>query len=76
MLADFFTKPLQGTLFYKFRAMLMNLDQDVIPDTPDLGSVLESEESEKNVNTDDGHTVRYQLPVNKQKNAQRAHSSA
>ena len=31
MIADFFTKPLQGRLFYKFRAVVMNL-----PDEPDM----------------------------------------
>ena len=28
MVGDFFTKPLQGTLFYKFRRIILNLHQD------------------------------------------------
>ncbi len=31
MIADHFTKPLQGTLFRRFRSVIMNIDQD-IPD--------------------------------------------
>eukprot|EP00957_Ditylum_brightwellii_P212306 15367176-Ditylum_brightwellii.AAC.2 len=27
MVADFFTKPLQGALFRKFRALILNLDE-------------------------------------------------
>lgn len=28
MVADFFTKPLQGELFYRFRKMILNLDTE------------------------------------------------
>jgi hypothetical protein len=51
MLADFFTKPLQGTLFQKFRNQVMNID----PSTKlyqDHRSVLESE-----TKTQEGWTV-------------------
>ena len=40
MLADFFTKPLQGTPFRKFRDSIMNIDPAIRPDA-DHRSVLE-----------------------------------
>ena len=40
MLADFFTKPLQGSLFLKFRDMIMNVDPSG-QNHPDHRSVLE-----------------------------------
>ena len=70
MVADFFTKPLQGMLFYKFRAIIMNLNREVLPDTSDLGSVLENEGG------DEFAQKSYRLPVNGQKNGPNDHSSA
>ena len=48
----------------------MNLDRDVLPDTSDLGSVLEDESEEEFTQKS------YRLPVNGQKNGQNDHSSA
>ena len=76
MIADFFTKPLQGMLFYKYQAIIMNLDQDVIPVTSDLGSVLENEDELTPDSTDKVQTVKYRIPNNKQKDVPRGHSSA
>jgi hypothetical protein len=59
MLADFFTKPLQGSLFQKFRNQVMNID----PGTKlyqDHRSVLENESG---IDTEEGWTV-----VNRHKN--------
>ena len=67
MLADFFTKPLQGELFRKFRNLILNLDPNPIIDAWDLGSVLENEENESG---------RTNLVANEQKDAPFGHSSA
>jgi hypothetical protein len=49
MIADFFTKPLQGSLFRKFRAFIMNLDPGT--DSPqDQRSVLRKAETSRNAN--------------------------
>jgi hypothetical protein len=42
MVADFFTKPLQGALFYKMRDYIMNIDP-ISPYHSDNGSVLEQD---------------------------------
>jgi hypothetical protein len=49
MLADFFTKPLQGSLFVKFRNRILNIDPADEQDTESAEprSVLENEENEK-----------------------------
>jgi len=42
MIGDFFTKPLQGTLFYKLRALVLNLSPDgVLPVSSTFGSPQE-----------------------------------
>ena len=42
MVADFFTKPLQGSLFKKFRALILNLPEGAHSlEAPDHRSVLE-----------------------------------
>jgi hypothetical protein len=40
MIADFFTKPLQGALFWKLRDEIMNTDPKLVP-TMDHSSVLD-----------------------------------
>ena len=55
MIADFFTKPLQGKLFYKFRDLVMGIQADS-PHHSSRRSVLESRASKqsgtgKNMNT-------------------------
>ena len=50
MVADYFTKPLQGSLFRKFRDLIMNIDPDKYQDQ---GSVLEPEK----VNADESVPV-------------------
>ena len=47
LIADFFTKPLQGQLFYKLRAFILNLPEDDPSPAPDLDhrSVLEEQDS-------------------------------
>ena len=47
LIADFFTKPLQGQLFYKLRAFILNLPEDDPAPAPDLDhrSVLEEQDS-------------------------------
>jgi hypothetical protein len=42
MMADFYTKPLQGTLFRKFRDQIMNIGPTVVPPLAHR-SVLEPE---------------------------------
>jgi Reverse transcriptase (RNA-dependent DNA polymerase) len=54
MLADFFTKPLQGSLFRTFRDRIMNYNPFQDPDQ-DYRSVLDGAEGE--VQTDDGWTL-------------------
>ncbi len=39
MVADYFTKPLQGLLFCRYRAMVMNIDESV----PDIDLVWDQE---------------------------------
>jgi hypothetical protein len=48
MIADFFTKPLQGSLFRKFRAFIMNLDPGTYG-CQDQRSVLNKTKATKNV---------------------------
>jgi hypothetical protein len=50
MLADYFTKPLQGSLFIKFRNRILNIDPSDIPedDTSGPRSVLENNDEKKN----------------------------
>ena len=47
MIADFFTKPLQGTAYITFRDFIMNADHDS-DRGQDHRSVLESQENKKN----------------------------
>jgi hypothetical protein len=54
MIADYFTKPLQGTLFRKFRDQIMNVDP-ALNDVPDHRSVLRK--VEEDVHSTDGWTV-------------------
>ena len=55
MIADFFTKPLQGTLFKKFRDLIMNCSGDHTPqDGYDPRSVLGNDGNDK-VNQDGDH---------------------
>jgi hypothetical protein len=54
MLADFFTKPLQGSLFQTFRDLIMNVNPSQEPSL-DYRSVLESEEAAGQ--TDNGWTI-------------------
>jgi hypothetical protein len=55
MLADFFTKPLQGSLFQTFRDLIMNYNPARDPSPDYRSAVLEIEES--GVPSDDGWTV-------------------
>jgi hypothetical protein len=55
MIADFFTKPLQGTPFRKFRNLVMNLEDDpVINNSQDHRSVLDNSGSSGDVHCTDG----------------------
>jgi len=60
MIADYFTKPLQGALFIKFRNFIMNDDLFVEDDTKDHRSVLKQEAY--------SHTNENKNEVNRQKN--------
>jgi hypothetical protein len=55
MIADFFTKPLQGSLFRKFRDLIMNVDP-AVDNAQDHRSVLEVSEGDGHM-TDGGWTV-------------------
>jgi Reverse transcriptase (RNA-dependent DNA polymerase) len=57
MVADFFTKPLQGSLFRRLRDIVMNIDPDQ-PDTPvgqDQRSVLDSSHASDGIDGSDGN---------------------
>jgi hypothetical protein len=59
MLGDFFTKPLQGTPFRKFRDLIMNFKSDPpIPGSEDHRSVLEKQPVEPEGQTDEWHEVK------------------
>jgi hypothetical protein len=56
MMADFYTKPLQGTPFCKFRDQIMNIGPTVVPPSAHR-SVLEPESGA--VQNTEGHCVTY-----------------
>ena len=76
MLADFFTKPLQGKLLTKFRKEIPNLNLPLDKQSDDLGSVLENEDEPTFNGADKGQTVKDRIPNNKQKDVPGGHSSA
>jgi hypothetical protein len=54
MIADFFTKPLQGVAFTGFRNFLLNVDSDIYNDnTQNHRSVLNNDDGNQVVNTTD-----------------------
>ena len=53
MISDFFTKPLQGNQFRKFRAFILNLDHDVQPVGPQECVGTPSATTESRVESDD-----------------------
>jgi hypothetical protein len=66
MIADFFTKPLQGSQFKKFRDQIMNIQEDAPATTSarDHRSVLD--QSDSNVHTTDGWTMVHSKKLRKQ----------
>jgi hypothetical protein len=64
MIADFFTKPLQGTLFRTFRNFILNVDHAGVP-PQDPRSVLKHPKSEivsQPIKAHEGAHVRFLLP--------------
>ena len=53
MISDFFTKPLQGSQFRKFRAFILNIDHDVQPVGPQECVGTPSATTESRVESDD-----------------------
>ena len=59
MVADYFTKPLQGVLFYEFRDQIMGVvEMEIILGIDPINhrSLLESDQSNSN-NVDDGNKI-------------------
>ena len=54
MLADFFTKPLTGKLFYKLRDLIMNIDPSSKYHSSAQRSVLSNQEEARSSSADDG----------------------
>jgi hypothetical protein len=67
MIADFFTKPLQGHLFRKFRDVVMGVTHysslDITPTSIQARSVLESTILREETSTDDGVELEDKIPL-------------
>ena len=70
MIADFFTKPLQGTMFRKFRTQIMNLDP-LSDSSQDDRSVLwkevDSKEDEQSTDENGWIEVHHKTKTRKRK---------
>ena len=70
MLADFFTKPLQGALFHKFRAVIMgwkHIDTLKIPSQSELKERVELSNENENVSSDSGRLTNQNNKVKRVK---------